>query len=127
MNGSELKALKNTAKPTRNQMRILQVLSGGPSYQRAIAEEAELSEGTVRRSLNRLNGERYVTNWVHTFNGGALQNISVSAWRLLNEKERLDGRVDPNIHRRKLTTLNAKTRRSCVKLGDALSPYQIQP
>jgi len=52
----------------------------------------------------------YVTNWVHTFNEGTLTNIAVSAWRLLTESEQLKGRIDPNRHRRALTTLNAKIR-----------------
>ncbi len=110
MNGSELEALKESARVSGVQLRILGVLSSGPSYVAAIAQAAQISEETARRNLMPLKRLGYVTNWTHTFHEGTLRNIAVSAWRLLTDQERLEGRIDSNRHRRSLKTLDAKIR-----------------
>jgi len=122
MNGSELEELKKSARLTAVQMRILGVLGSGPSYVAAIAEAAQVSEETARRNLMTMKTLGYVTNWTHTFHEGTLHNIAVSAWRLLTDQERSQGRVDPNRSRRSLKTLDNKIR---FRFSRTLELHQI--
>ena len=122
MNGSELEELKKSARLTAVQMKILGVLGSGPSYVAAIAEAAQVSEETARRNLIALKSLGYLTNWTHTFHEGTLHNIAVSAWRLLTDQERSQGRVDPNRSRRSLKTLDNKIR---IRFSRTLELHQI--
>jgi hypothetical protein len=110
MNASELEELKESARLSAAQLKILGVLAFGPSYISAIAEDAQLAVEIVRRNLMALKRLGYVTNWIHTFSEGSLRNIAVSAWRLLSDQEKTEGRIDPNRHRRAIKTLDAKIR-----------------
>lgn len=122
MDGSDLEALKESARLSMVQLKILSGLGSGPSYVSAIAEETELAVETVRRNLIALKRLGYVTNWIHTFSEGTLRNIAVSAWRLLGEDERIQGGIDLNLHRRAIKTLNAKIR---FRFRRALELHQL--
>lgn len=68
------------------------------------------SELEALKQSAKLKALGYVTNWIHTFHEGTLHNIAVSAWRLLTDQERSEGRIDSNRHRRSIKTLDAKIR-----------------